>query len=114
TYPGEWIDVPNPPANLVVARRAGAPFGVAVARSTVHAPPVRVVLVAETSAALNEADRERQHAQLARFIDAVPAATRLALLSGDWVTGTLVRDATPRRAAEALDQLDAVVSAGAL
>jgi TonB family protein len=72
------------------------------------------VLVAETSTAMTAVDRRQQRTAIGTVLAALPAASKVTLLAADWDISALAEKADPATAKQALDQLDAVVSAGAL
>lgn len=102
----------DPP--MLSARAPGDPFHAVLARTPDADAAPRLLLVAETSAAMTLADRMRQRAAIEAVLRALPPAARVTFLAADWDASVLAEDAPPSGWAGALDRLDEVVSAGAL
>ncbi|MBI5481504.1 MAG: TonB family protein [Deltaproteobacteria bacterium] len=116
-----WIalggKVPTVPA---IARRPGDPFGLILARDQAPAPASqgapgpRVVIVAETSAAMTVELRKQQRTALTGLLEALPPGSKVSLIRADWSFTELTERAGAEAVRQALDALDAVPSAGAL
>jgi TonB family protein len=99
---------------LWIARAPGDPFQRILVRGAGESGPLRVVVVAETSAALGTSDRVLAHRALQTVLRALPAAARVTILAADWNTSAIAESVAPAEAERALGRLDAVVGAGAL
>jgi TonB family protein len=116
-----WIalggKVPTAP---VTARRPGDPFGLILARDQAPAPApqgapgTRVVVVADTSAAMTVEHRRQQRTALNGLLAALPPDAKVSLIRADWSFTELTERAGAEAVRPALDGLDAVPSAGAL
>lgn len=102
-------DIPS-----VTARAPGDPFHQILIPGGQPASPPKLVLVAETSASLDAADRQRQRDALTTVIRGLPATARVSLMSADWRSKVLADAVSPDKLEAALDRLDATPSAGAL
>ena len=99
---------------LATARAPGDPFQRILVRGTREARPVRVVIVAETSVALDSVNREQARRALLEILRALPTSARVTMLAADWNTSAIVEAVAPSEAERALGRLDAVIGAGAL
>jgi TonB family protein len=99
---------------IVADRAPGDPFHRLLVRTPTSAGSPTLVLVAETSAAMTTADRRRQHAALETLFGALPPTAKVTLLAADWDISAVAEGVDPAGARRALDQLDGIVSAGAL
>jgi hypothetical protein len=106
---GPAIDHP-----MLSARVPGDPFHALMARTPEPDGAPRLVLVAETSAAMTVADRIRQRAAIEAVLQALPPAAKVTILAADWDASPLAEDTPSSGWAGALEKLDDVVSAGAL
>jgi hypothetical protein len=112
---GDLIAIgPADPHRVFTRRAPGDPFQQVMVREPAATGAPHFVLVAETSAAMTIANRERQHAILDGLFDGLPEDARLTLLSADWDVSPIVEDAGAAGWPQALAKLDAVPSAGAL
>jgi TonB family protein len=116
-----WIALGGkPPTVPVTARRPGDPFGLILARDPAPAPASqgapgpRIVVVAETSAAMSVDHRRQQRTALTGLLEALSPDTRVSLMRADWSFTELTERAGGDAVRQALDALDAVPSAGAL
>jgi hypothetical protein len=110
-----WISLPRAGTEaLAWVRRPGEPFGFVLARAPAEAPAAReLVWVAETSAKMSAEARQRQRAAMERLA-LVLGEDRVTLLGGDFSTRAIAERARVGELDAALDQLDAIPSAGAL
>lgn len=102
------------PGSLWAARAPGDPFQRILVRGVGQAGPLRVVIVAETSAALDAVGRGQARRALLDVLRALPASARVTLLAADWNASVIAEAVAPAEAEGALGRLDAVISAGAL
>jgi len=99
---------------MLSARAPGDPFHALMVRPPDPEGVPRLVLVAETSAAMTVADRIRQRAAIEAVLRALSPAAKVTILAADWDARDLAQDAPSSGWAGALERLDDVVSAGAL
>jgi hypothetical protein len=111
---------PGGVAQIVAGRAPGDPFHRLLVRTSPAAPvapaagTARVVMVAETSAAMTAVDRFRQRAAIESVLGALPATSIVTLLAADWNVSVVADQVVPAEARLALAQLDGIPSAGAL
>jgi TonB family protein len=108
------------PGLLAAARTPGDPFGTVMVGAFAAAPASQpaaartLLVVAETSAAMNEDARQRQRHVLGVLAAALPLDAHLTLLRADWSVELLAEQVRPAALEAALERLDAVPSAGGL
>jgi hypothetical protein len=112
------IDFPlaTPPAALAIARAPGDPFDLVLssqATAVAEAAP-KLIIVAETSGAMDAKSRRQQRALLESLLASLPKSSRFTLLTADWTSSILGEGLSIGAAKRALARLDAVPSAGAL
>ena len=101
--------------SIVSGREPGDAFQKLLVRAPAPTPnPPRVIVVAETSAAMTAADRVRQRAAIEALMRALPAGARLTLLAADWDATAIAEDAEAPAWPDALAKIDRIVSAGGL
>jgi hypothetical protein len=101
-------------ADVLQAHAPGDPFRRVLVRAPINVAAPRIVLVAETSAAMRLRDRAWQQAALDRIVSALPDGARVTLLAADWLMTPVVDQADPAAFRRAMPALDAIASAGAL
>ena len=102
------------PRKVFTRRAPGDPFQQVMVREAGAIGAPHFVLVAETSVAMTNGDRQRQRAALDALVAELPADARLTLLAADWDVSSIAEDAGPDAWPGALAKLDAIPSAGAL
>jgi TonB family protein len=112
-----WIPLTTTCAPVAPAavRSPGEPFGYAFAPAQApRGDTPRLVIVAETSRTMSFPDRLRQRGLIEELLGSLPTEAGITLLAVDWAVATVAENATPAQVRTALDQLDAIPSAGAL
>jgi TonB family protein len=98
----------------VAGQIPGDPFVYVLARGAGRPRPARLVVLAETSAAMTGDYRERQRAAIRALVAALPPGTNVTLLATDWRTELVANQVDSSNATAALAKLAAIVPAGSL
>ena len=101
-------------AQIVFGRAPGDPFARLLVRASAVEGAPRLVLIAETSAAMTPADRLRQRAAIVTVLTALSPSSKVTILAVDWGVSVIAEDVDPADARGSLVKLDGIVSAGAL
>jgi hypothetical protein len=99
---------------IVDGRAPGDPFHRLLVRARLPIGAPQIVLLAETSVAVNAMERIRQRAILDALLGRLPQDAKVTVLSADWDLSIIAEQASPAEAERNLERLDAIPSAGAL
>ncbi len=110
-----WLALGDAPSSPTAAARGpGEPYAIVLVSHGKEPSRDTVLLVADTSAEMEQADRMAQRAALERVVALLPHQASVSLAAADWDFRALANSMPPSESEQWLRALDAVRSAGIL